>query len=71
VCAGFVTAPVAQPPPILAEVIRWIGLSEASPTPFDDPVSQTSFPRTSSNTGSAEFVSVIDAEFLKQKFPSV
>ncbi|TMK33849.1 MAG: hypothetical protein E6G64_03160 [Actinobacteria bacterium] len=69
VCAVFVTAPVAQPPPIFAELICWSGLDW--PTPFEAPDSQTSFPRTSSDTGSAAFVSEMLAWFLKHRFPSV
>ena len=68
-CPAFVTAPEVQPPPIFAEVTSCKG--EDWPTPFDAPESQTSFPRTSSSTGSAAFVSLIDAEFLKQRLPSV
>ena len=69
VCAVFVTAPVAQPPPIFAEVTSCSG--EDCPTPFEAPVSQTSLPRTSRRTGSAAFVSLIEDEFLKQRLPSV
>ena len=69
VCAAFVTEPVAQPPPIFADVICWRGFD--CPTPFDAPLNQTSLPRTSRLTGSAAFVSEMLAWFLKHRFPSV
>ena len=68
-CPAFVTAPIAQPPPILADVNSCNG--DDCPTPFEAPESQTSLPRTSRRTGSAALVSLIDAEFLKQRLPSV
>ena len=65
------TDPVVQPFVIFADETFCVGFTPESPTPRDEPLSQTSMFRASRKTGSAEFVSVMPPWFLKQTFPSV